>query len=58
MSWLTQTKTLLSGENPKSRLKDEYYPFGRLLLVIWPIRNEIKKWQRQNPKKTFALLFA
>tara|TARA_B100001113_G_scaffold202516_1_gene165983 strand:+ start:6355 stop:7707 length:1353 start_codon:yes stop_codon:yes gene_type:complete len=50
MSWLIQTKTLLSGENPKSRLKDEYYPLGRLLLVIWPIRNEIKKWQRQNPK--------
>ncbi len=50
LAWLTQTKTLLSGENPKSRLKDEYYPFGRLLLIIWPIRKEIKKWQRQNPK--------
>ncbi|MFL2963033.1 MAG: dTMP kinase [Candidatus Thalassarchaeaceae archaeon] len=49
--WLTQTKTLLSGENPKSRLKDKYYSLGRLLLVIWPIKSEIKKWQRKNPNK-------
>jgi hypothetical protein len=48
---LSQTKTLLSREIPKSRLKDEYYSFGRILLIIWPIRNEIKKWQRKNPKK-------
>jgi dTMP kinase len=51
LCWLSQTKTLLSREIPKSRLKDEYYSFGRILLIIWPIRNEIKKWQRKNPKK-------
>ena len=46
LSWISQTKTLLSGETPKSRLKDDFHPFGRLLLIIWPIRSEIKKWQK------------
>lgn len=49
LSWISQTKTILSGETPKSRLKDDYYPFGRLLLIIWPIRSEIKRWQKSNP---------
>ena len=49
-SWISQSSNLLSQESQKFQLKSEYHDFGRLLLVIWPIRYEIKKWQKENPQ--------
>ncbi|MBJ28976.1 MAG: dTMP kinase [Euryarchaeota archaeon] len=48
--WISQRKNLLGRDSPKSQLKSEYYPFGRLMLAIWPLRKEITHWQRRNPK--------
>ena len=41
---------LLVREAPKSQLREELFPFGRLVLAIWPLRREISKWQSRNPK--------
>ena len=49
-SWISKNKTLLVRESTKSYLKDDYRSFGKLLLAIWPLRRDIKNWQRQNPK--------
>ncbi len=48
--WISQRKNLLGRDSPKSQLKNNYYPFGRLILAIWPLRKEIRDWQRRNPK--------
>ena len=48
--WISQRKNLLGRDSPKSQLKSEYYPYGRLMLAIWPLRKEITHWQRRNPK--------
>lgn len=49
-AWVSQHKTLIGREAPRSQLKDEHFPFGRLILAIWPFRGAISKWQATNPK--------
>ncbi len=48
-SWIYQNATQIRKEKQKSQLKEEYYAFGRLVLIIWPIRNKIFIWQKNNP---------
>ena len=48
--WISQSKTLIGKESPKSRLIDDYFAFSRLVLAIWPIRKAISRWQSRNPK--------
>ena len=48
--WISQRKNLHGRDSPKSQLKSEYYSFGRLVLAIWPLRKEIRDWQRRNPE--------
>ena len=48
--WLSRRKTLIGREAPKSQLKEELFSFGRLALVIWPLRRAITRWQSENPK--------
>ena len=48
--WISQRKTLIGREAPKSQLRDSYFAFGRLVLAIWPLRGVIRKWQLENPK--------
>ncbi len=48
--WVSQHKTLIGREAPRSQLKDEHFSYGRLLLSIWPFRSAIRKWQLSNPK--------
>jgi len=48
--WISQSKTLIGRESPKSRLIDDYFAFSRLVLAIWPIRKAISRWQSRNPK--------
>ena len=48
--WISQRKNLHGRDSPKSQLKIEYYSFGRLVLAIWPLRKEIRDWQRRNPE--------
>jgi hypothetical protein len=51
-SWIFQNSALLSKEKSTSQLKNDYFDFGRLILVIWPIRSEINKWQRENTQSS------
>ena len=51
-SWIFQNSALLSKEKSTSQLKNDYFHFGRLILVIWPIRSEINKWQRENTQSS------
>ncbi|SUZ96708.1 uncharacterized protein METZ01_LOCUS49562 [marine metagenome] len=48
--WVTQHKTLIGKEAPRSQLKEEHFSYGRLLLAIWPFRSAIRRWQLSNPK--------
>ncbi len=48
--WISQRKTLIGREAPKSQLRESYFGFGRLVLAIWPLRRAIRKWQLENPK--------
>tara|TARA_B100000287_G_scaffold322086_1_gene306004 strand:+ start:2236 stop:3579 length:1344 start_codon:yes stop_codon:yes gene_type:complete len=54
--WILQRKTLIGREAPKSQLRDSYFPYGRLVLAIWPIRGAIMKWHRENPKTHLRFL--
>ncbi|MEE2625240.1 MAG: dTMP kinase [Candidatus Thermoplasmatota archaeon] len=47
--WVSQHKTLIGREAPRSQLRDEQFPYGRLVLAIWPFRSTIRKWQLANP---------
>jgi len=49
LGWVYMRKNLVGREAPKSKLREEIFPFGRLVLVIWPLRKEISKWQSLNP---------
>lgn len=48
--WISQRKTLIGREAPKSQLRESYFAYGRLVLAIWPLRGAIRKWQLENPK--------
>ena len=50
LGWVYRRKNLVGREAPKSQLREELFPFGRLVLAIWPLRREISKWQSRNPK--------
>ncbi|MDG1540046.1 MAG: dTMP kinase [Candidatus Thalassarchaeaceae archaeon] len=49
LGWVYRRKNLVGREAPKSQLREEIFPFGRLVLAIWPLRKEISKWQSLNP---------
>ena len=49
LGWVYRRKNLVGREAPKSQLREELFPFGRLVLAIWPLRKEISKWQSLNP---------
>jgi dTMP kinase len=48
--WVSQHKTLIGREAPRSQLKEEHFSYGRLLLAIWPFRGALRRWQLSNPK--------
>tara|TARA_Y100000588_G_scaffold153600_2_gene167756 strand:+ start:10585 stop:11925 length:1341 start_codon:yes stop_codon:yes gene_type:complete len=47
--WISQHKSLIGRDAPRSQLREEKFPFGRLVLAIWPLRKEIRRWQNANP---------
>ena len=48
LGWISQRKTLVGREAPKSQLKEPYLAYGRLALAIWPLRKAIRSWQIKN----------
>jgi len=50
LGWVHQRKNLVGREAPKTKMRREFFPFGRLVLAIWPLRKEIRKWQSLNPR--------
>ncbi|MEC7694982.1 MAG: hypothetical protein VX954_02315, partial [Candidatus Thermoplasmatota archaeon] len=49
LGWVYRRKNLVGREAPKSQLREAIFPFGRLILAIWPLRKEISRWQSLNP---------
>ena len=49
LGWVYRRMNLVGREAPKSQLREDLFPFGRLVLAIWPLRKEISKWQSNNP---------
>ena len=45
-----QHKSLIGREAPRSQMKEEYRPFGRLAISIWPLKEALIKWQKKNPR--------
>jgi len=50
VGWIFQHRSLIGKDAPRSQLKDDFFSFGMLSLVIWPFRRAILKWQKSNPK--------
>ncbi len=47
--WVRTHKPLKGKDAARSELRAEWQAFGRLGLVIWPLKEEFAKWQDENP---------
>jgi|TARA_B000000475_G_C15998897_1_gene448097 dTMP kinase len=50
LDWLHQHRSLLGRDTSRNQLKEQFLPFGYLMLAIWPLRGAIQKWIKENPK--------
>ena len=50
LDWLHQHRSLLGRDTARNQLKEQFLPFGYLVLAIWPLRKVIQKWIHDNPK--------
>ena len=50
LDWLHQHRSLLGRDTARNQLKEQFLPFGYLVLAIWPLRKVILKWIQNNPK--------
>ena len=48
--WVRTHKPLKGRDAPRSELRSEWQAFGRLGLVIWPLKEEFSSWESENPK--------
>ncbi len=44
-----QHKSLIGREAPRSQMKEEFRSFGRLAIVIWPLKDILRDWMKKNP---------
>ncbi|MDC0212894.1 dTMP kinase [Euryarchaeota archaeon] len=49
LGWIHQHRSLIGREAPRSQLRDEYRAMGLLSVAIWPLKDAIVKWKRDNP---------
>ncbi len=49
LDWLHQHRSLIGRDTARNQLKEQFLPFGYLVLAIWPLRDIIRKWIRNNP---------
>ncbi|HJN70179.1 MAG TPA: hypothetical protein QF525_01935, partial [Candidatus Thalassarchaeaceae archaeon] len=47
--WIHQHKSLLGRDTTRNQLKDEIHSFGTLVIVLWPLRNALRRWLTSNP---------
>ena len=45
-----QHKSLIGREAPRSQMKEEYRSFGRLAIAVWPLKEALAKWRKNNPR--------
>ncbi len=50
LDWLHQHRSLLGRDTARNQLKEQFLPFGYLVLAVWPLRKAIQKWIQDNPK--------
>ena len=50
LGWIHQHRSLIGREAPRSQLRDEIRSMGLLSIAIWPLREEIIRWRKENPK--------
>jgi hypothetical protein len=50
LDWLHQHRSLIGRDTSRNQLKEQFLPFGYLVLAIWPLRIVIQKWIKENPK--------
>ena len=49
-NWVHQHRSLIGRDAARNQLRDEMQTFGMLMLVIWPLRNGLRRWLAQNPE--------
>jgi len=49
LGWIHQHRSLIGREAPRSQLRDELRAIGLLSIAIWPLRDEIIRWKKENP---------
>ena len=47
--WVRTHKSLRGREAPRSELRADWQAFGRLGMVIWPLKEELSEWAAENP---------
>ncbi len=48
--WVRTYKPLKGSESTRYELRADWQSFGRLGMVIWPLKEELAKWEKENPK--------
>ena len=49
LDWLHQHRSLIGRDTARNQMKENFLPFGYLILAIWPLRSTIQKWIKENP---------
>ena len=52
-----QHRSLIGREAPRSQMKDEARPFGKLAIAIWPLKDVLRKWMKKNPDTHIRFAF-
>mgnify|MGYP001354546746 CR=1 FL=1 len=47
--WVRTHKSLRGKDAPRSELRADWQAFGRLGIVIWPLKEELSEWASENP---------
>jgi len=47
--WVRTHKPLKGGESTRYELRADWQAFGRLGMVIWPLKDELSEWATENP---------
>ncbi|MDP7658967.1 MAG: dTMP kinase, partial [Candidatus Thalassarchaeaceae archaeon] len=43
-NWVNQHRSLIGRDAARNQLRDEMQTFGMVMLVIWPLRNGLRRW--------------
>ncbi|MBN17189.1 MAG: dTMP kinase [Euryarchaeota archaeon] len=55
--WVWVHKPLIGHDARRTELRSDWQAFGRLGLVIWPLKENLSDWRKRNPSKSWKHSF-